>query len=221
MLLLLVDCHLFLGCTLIFTIHFLPGIGWEAESHGRLFLTHQGPSLPLSPLTGMTPTQALSISYHMASTSSVPPLSCPHQRSVSKTSCLRACQSRCFLPKTCLVASCSLRVSSQPFSQNPRTAAAFCLPELLPLFQPCQGAVVLCTSTFLPLVFPTTPLPVLQYFSIYQKVLRGQELAKFPWFDSQWYHLLPLGPQENNFSVPQFSHLQNRYNSSTNLTGFL
>lgn len=36
---------------------------------------------------------------------------------------------------------------------------------------------------------PTTPLPMLHHFSIYEKVWRGQELdprTKFPWFGSQF-----------------------------------
>ena len=65
-LLLLVDCYLFLGCTPIFTIHFLPGSGQEAETHGRLFLTHQGLSSTVFS-TVMTPTQAPRISYLMTS----------------------------------------------------------------------------------------------------------------------------------------------------------
>ena len=65
-LLLLVDCYLFLGCTPIFTIHFLPGSGQEAETHGRLFLTHRGLSSTVSS-TVMTPTQAPRISYLMTS----------------------------------------------------------------------------------------------------------------------------------------------------------
>ena len=77
-LLLLVDCYLFLGCTPVFTIHFLPGSGQEAEIHGRLFLTHQGLS-PTVFSAVMTPTQAPRISYLMTSSiSPVPPLSYPH-----------------------------------------------------------------------------------------------------------------------------------------------
>ena len=33
-----------------------------------------------------------------------------------------------------------------------------------------------------------------EYLSVYKKVLRGQELARCPWCDSQPYHLFLLGP---------------------------